>query len=293
MLERPLIWIQALLQEEVSNLKSLDFASHAVTKVTNNQEALALIKNATDHLLNGGATYLLWNRADEQPPARWISMLIGIQEVRSTPFQQIGESRHGLQEIRPIRLVKNDPFSQLMLLGFLGELQTGSFFSKPLAVRSPSKMAELQCPKRRPEPLIRPSLCEGVLILAANQKQVQEHGLETLRRRATQRALEGGFTRGIVLELEGCSDFTVSKQLKRLLPVNSKASLIVAFIGVDDLTVPGSWDLLSDIWLLEMTSYCVAMRNCNGLKSLSGSVSDSLPLNQQYFVPLVGGIYLA
>ena len=66
------------------------------------------------------------------------------------------------------------------------------------------------------EPLIRPSLCEGVLILAANQKQVQEHGLETLRRRATQRALEGGFTRGTVLELEGGSGLTVPQKLKRL-----------------------------------------------------------------------------
>ena len=46
------------------------------------------------------------------------------------------------------------------------------------------------------------------------------------------------------MELEGGSDLTVSRQLKKLLSVNFHPSLVVAFIGADDLVVPGSWDLL-------------------------------------------------
>ena len=195
---------------------NLDYG-HAVTKVTNNQEALALIKNATDHLLNGGATYLLWNRADEQPPASWISMLIGIQEVRSTPFQQIGESRHGLQEIRPIRFSEERSLLAIdaswfsrrtpkQVLSFLNHW----LFGPPQEWPNCSGVELLA----KSEPLIRPRLCEGVLILAASQIQVKENGLETLRRRATQRALEGGFTRGIVLELEGGSDLKFPSNLK-------------------------------------------------------------------------------
>ena len=246
-LERPLFWIQASPQQEVYNFQSLNFASYAVAKVTNNQEALALIKNATDQFLNGGATYLLWNRADEQPPASWISMLIGIQEVRSTPFQQLGESRHGLQEIRPIRFSEERSLLAIdaswfsrrtpkQVLSFLNHW----LFGPPQEWPNCSGVELLA----KSEPLIRPRLCEGVLILAASQIQVKENGLETLRRRATQRALEGGFTRGTVLELEGGSGLTVPQQLKRLLSVNSNESLIVAFIGADDLVVPGSWDLL-------------------------------------------------
>ena len=173
-------------------------------------------------------------------------MLIGIQEVRLTPFQQIGESRHGLQEIRPIRFSEERSLLAIDASWFSRRTpkQVLSFLNHWL-LGPPQKWPNCSGVEllAQPEPLIRPRLCEGVLILAASQIQVKENGLETLRRRATQRALDGGFNRGIVLELEGGSDLTVSRQLKKLLSVNFHPSLVVAFIGADDLVVPGSWDL--------------------------------------------------
>ena len=102
LLEQPWIWIQPSKDLLKSDRHFVVSAPYGVQKVSNFEEAVVLIQQATDNLLNGGATYLLWNSTDE-PPTGWISVLRGLKQQRTMPFQQIGETRHGLQEIRPIR----------------------------------------------------------------------------------------------------------------------------------------------------------------------------------------------
>ena len=70
---------------------------------------------------------------------------------------------------------------------------------------------------------------------------MQSLGLEQLQRRAAQRALAGGFARGIVLELNVCSGPSVGQQLDRLASTESCTPLILAFMGVEDLPAPRAW----------------------------------------------------
>ena len=247
LLERPWIWIQASSGQVKAGPQTLDISFHGALTVTNASEASALIKNATDHLLRGGATYLLWNSAD-QPPDTWISILEGLQQRLSRPFHQIGETRHGLEEMHPIRFSEERALLAIdaawlarrtpgQVLSFLTHCLSGP----PLKWRNSSR---LELSEQR-EPLIQPTLCEGILVLAVCRAQVQELGLESLNRRATQRALEGGFARGIVIELEPCSGPTIHQQIACFSSSDSGFTQILVFMGVDDYPAPESWDSVS------------------------------------------------
>ena len=246
LLEEAYILIHGLDQSKESDNQIINFTNHRLRPVTNTDEAYALIQDAAEHLLKGGATYLLWNK-DGQPPESWISMVREIKRHKSKLFNQIGDTRHGLEEINPIRfmrersllsidaawLVRRSPEQVLSFIQhWMGETKhRWSNFTK----------IEL---KKQHEQLIRPNLCEGTLVLAASQGQVREVGLKVLKNRATRRAIEGGFTRGFVLELECCSDQSISQQLRGLQIANSDATQIVAFMGADDLVKPNAWEHL-------------------------------------------------
>ena len=131
-----------------------------------------------------------------------------------------------------------------MLLGWSDESDSSIFHSALMGETKHrwSNFTRIEL-KKQHEPLIRPNLCEGTLVLAASQGQVREVGLKVLKNRATRRAIEGGFTRGFVLELECCSDQSISQQLRGLQIANSEATQIVAFMGADDLVKP-AWEHL-------------------------------------------------
>ena len=246
LLEEPCILIHRSDYDKESDNQGINFTNHRIRSVRDTGESYALIQNATDQLLKGGATYLLWNRSG-QPPESWISIARGIKQHKTKLLHQIGETRHGLEEINPIRFIKERSLLSIdaAWLTRRSPEQVLSFFQHWLGESNPRWSSEAKIElKKQPEPLIRPNICEGTLVIAASQEQVREVGLKALKNRATRRALEGGFTRGFVLTLGCCSDQSISQQLRDLQKANSEATQIVAFMGADDLVTPNAWEQL-------------------------------------------------
>ena len=246
LLERPWIWINAVAGQAKADLQVHDLAGRGIREITNPGQASALIHEAADQVLSGGATYLLSNRAD-LPPASWTFLLQGLCQQQTKLLQQIGETRHGLEEIRPVRFSEERALLAIdavwlarrnprQVLAFLHHWLNGP----PAKWRTRSRL-EL---RRHLEPLIQPTVFRGVLVLAACQRKVQELGLEQLERRATKRAIEGGFARGIVLQLNACPGPSIRQQLEALATTSSGTAQIVAFMGAEDRPARGAWDHL-------------------------------------------------
>ena len=105
LLEEPYILIHGLDQSKESDNQVINLINHKQMRVTDTDQAYALIQDATEKLLKGGATYLLWNK-NGQPPESWISVAREIKRRKSKLFHQIGDTRHGLEEINPIRFIR-------------------------------------------------------------------------------------------------------------------------------------------------------------------------------------------
>ena len=244
--ERPWIWIQALAGQAKAGLEVLDFDGHGIRLVNSLKESTELIEEAASQLLSGGATYLLWNRVDP-PPASWLSVLRGLKQCNPSSFHQISETLDGLQQIsRPVHSKERSLLAiDACWLARRNPRQLITFFSHWLSGPRPQHQIGLQ--KQgfiTPSSVIQLALFEGVLVVAASQEQVESLGQEELTRRATQGAVEGGFSSGIVLVLNASSGPTVLQQLASISASDSGVDNIVVFMGVDDHPAPGSWDHL-------------------------------------------------
>ena len=218
LLERPWIVIGSSNGQIEIDHRSVDLPEDGIKTITTAEEASALIEEATDHLLKEGATYLLWNKAGN-PPANWITMMRGIKQSKAKLLHQIGETRHGLEEINPIRFNKDRSLLAIdaSWLARRNPQQVLSFIQHWMGATQPrwANYAHMEL-KSQIEPLLQPKICEGILILAASKEQVKEVGRGELRERATRRALEGGFTKGFVLELESSSRPDNQRTIKRV-----------------------------------------------------------------------------
>jgi O-antigen biosynthesis protein len=248
LLEKPWIWIQGPGQP-CGHLLGQALALDGVLAVSDHAAAAALAIDAAQRMLQGGGHYLLWNGSDP-PPAAWGPLLRGLAARRPhRPFCQLGETREGLREILPARpsaepallaisahwLARRQPEQ---ILAFLQHWLAG-----PPLLEKPRLEPELL---RRPEQPLTPTLCAGVLVLAASEAQVAGLGLEWLQRRAGQQAAAAGFARAGVLQLAGQAAGGIAEQLRRLAAGAVDGLLpVLAFIGPQDQPSPRAWQHLA------------------------------------------------
>ena len=246
LLEHPWIWIQGPGQA-LGGLLSYGISVEAVRVVSDSDQAANLIADAARHGLGGGTHYLLWNQP-EPPPDQWGSLIRGLVAHRGGPLCQIGNTRQGLEEIRPVRHSQERALLAIdaLWLARRSPRQVLAFLRHWLAGPPPHRRPRLSIELLgRRDPPLRHKVLDGLLVLAANRHDLQEQGREQLEWRAAQRAQEGGFAEGAVLELDGPSGQDVAAQLKRLGNSLAGTPQVLALMGADDRTAPGAWEHLA------------------------------------------------
>jgi len=248
LLEQPWIWIQGPTQSQ-GDLLSQPLAVDAVTVVADAEQAAALSRDAARRLLAGGAHYLLWNQP-EPPPASWGPLIRGLVQRCGRPLCQLGDTTEGLWEMRPVRF-STAPALLAISAAWLAQRQPHQilaflhhWLSGPPPLQRPRLGIEL-LPRRHPP--LRPTVLDGVLVLAATAEQRRRAGTGELERRAYLRAVEGGFAHSGVLALEGPPGEEVCAQLRRLGAPGSGVPRVLTLIGVDDRPAPGVWEQLARV----------------------------------------------
>jgi O-antigen biosynthesis protein len=246
LLQQPWIWIEGPGQNQGA-LLSQSLAVDGVIAVGKCEQATDLIQDAARHVLSGGAHYLLWNRA-EPPPSSWRALIQGLVERRRRPLVQLGGSLQEPQEMRPVR-VSNEPALLAISAAWLARRkprQVLAFLKHclkgPPTLERPWLGFEIHS---RSDPPLMPRTHTGVLVLAAPKAVVERLGRQQLQRRALQRALEGGFSQGVLLELGAGQNLTVAAQLALLTPSASADAAVLAFIGPGDQLASDAWRLLA------------------------------------------------
>jgi glycosyltransferase involved in cell wall biosynthesis len=244
-LEIPWIWIDGPGQRDgecIAQNLELDGS----IAVSDRNAAAQLVLDASRRVLEGGAWYLIGNRGD-CPPAGWKALIQGLVRIRSRPLCQLGLTSDGLREILPLR-----PGTAPALLAVSAHwlarrqpAQIETFLSYWLVGPADSQKPRLDPDllRHRDQPL-RPTLLEGVLVLAATAEQVAELGEEWLRQRALHLACEGGFPRAGVLQLAGGEAGDPMQQLLSLTgqdEVKGVGETGLAFVGPHDQLAPGAW----------------------------------------------------
>lgn len=247
LLEHPWIWIQGPEQQDGARMAQA-LALDGSVAVSDASSAAQLVLDASRRVLEGGAHYLLWNRA-EPPPASWLVLVRGLAGLRCRPFCQLVQASEGVREVLPQR-PSADPALLAISAHWLARRQPhqvraflGYWLAGPAVAAKPRLDPDLL--RHRDQPL-RPAPREGVLVLAATAAQVAELGLDWLGRRARQLAVEGGFLRAGVLQLGGGAAGDPAQQLRLLAgQEEAGAKAVLALVGPHDQLAPGAWQQLA------------------------------------------------
>ncbi|MEO1001878.1 MAG: rhamnan synthesis F family protein [Cyanobacteria bacterium J06638_7] len=218
--------------QALAGVRAVQLGCDGSVAVAGPQDCAALVAEAARAVLGRGARYLLWNRPADPPEAVWGDWIRGLAAVDGAPLLQLAAAPDGVRSQLPVQ-----PCGEPSLL---------AIDARWLARRRPERVAGFLhhwlhgAAGRAPVRLgPGPRPWRGVLLLAVSGDLEQRLGLEELRRRARQRALDGGFDSGELVWL----DRPLSEQWS-LWTDPAEPPTLVAFIGPDDSPVAGAWQRL-------------------------------------------------